>query len=181
MPRHATTRLGLAIVAGIARGLGHAVGLQPLRGKVISVISNAQRTGAGARMGTVLLVEDDAASREATRELLALMGYSAAAVSSKKDALGWCEHNKAPSLIVSDYLLPDNATGIDVVREVRDLFGEAMPAILVTGLTDPDIAAQAHRGACALLRKPVSTHDLFAILETFMVRPVASDTHGIER
>lgn len=198
-PRRASHGLGLAIVGRIARLLAHSVSMRPRPsgGTVFSItvpmagasaqsrVSQPARARAGpapakqSRLGTgtILLVEDDPASREATRELLALVGYGATAFSSKKSALKWCEGiEQAPALIVSDYLLPDNATGLDVIQEVRDLFGEAVPAILVTGLTDPEIATQAHGRVCTLLRKPLSAHHLLAQVESFMAKPGTTGT-----
>ncbi|MDX1431103.1 MAG: response regulator [Gammaproteobacteria bacterium] len=120
----------------------------------------------GGARGTILLVEDDRASRDATRELLVLTGYHVAAVSSKKSAVHWCKCSAdAPSLILSDYLLPENATGLDVILWVREHFGEAVPAVLITGLVDADIATQAHTHGCELLRKPVSSSDLLARID----------------
>lgn len=120
-------------------------------------------------VSTILVIEDDTTSREAIRELLVLSGYMATGVPSKSTALDWCRRNNhAPSVVVCDYLLPDNATGVDVVEEIRAFYCKPLPAILVTGLTASEIAAEAQQHACKLLRKPISTRVLLDCIESSM-------------
>lgn len=121
---------------------------------------------------TILVIEDDTTSREAVREVLTLSGYVAIGVPSRSTALDWCRRNsEAPSVIICDYLLPDNATGVDVVEEIRGFYDQSLPAVLVTGLTGSEITTEARRHACLLLRKPVSTRVLLDGIEAVTASP----------
>src|SRR5262245_16146091 len=54
----------------------------------------------------VLIVDDDAATREILADLLQTLGYSAAGVANGKEALAYLERNPPPGLILLDLQMP---------------------------------------------------------------------------
>jgi signal transduction histidine kinase len=74
------------------------------------------------------------------------------------------EHDERPDLIVSDFHLPDGETGIEVIEQMRDVFGMSIPAFLVSGDTSPERLREAHAKGYYLLHKPVSPLRLRAVL-----------------
>ncbi len=57
-------------------------------------------------------------------------------------------------LIVSDYRLRNRETGVELVRAMRERHGD-LPAILITGDTDPDRQREAVSLGFVYLHKPV--------------------------
>jgi CheY-like chemotaxis protein len=69
-----------------------------------------------------------------------------------------------PSAILSDYRLPGEATGIDVIRTLRLRAGFAVPGVLLTGDTAPARLLEAEYSGFHLLHKPVNPNQLRALL-----------------
>jgi len=62
-----------------------------------------------------------------------------------------------PVLIVSDFRLRDNETGIAAAERLHEEFADdAIPVILVSGDTDPQRIVQASARGWPLLHKPVN-------------------------
>jgi signal transduction histidine kinase len=72
--------------------------------------------------GSILLVEDDEASRESTVSVLTAAGYRVVAVSTRVDALA-AMASATPDVVLLDVQLPDG-DGLDIVAELRALAGE---------------------------------------------------------
>ncbi len=81
----------------------------------------------------VLLVEDDASVRDATRMLLRSEGYLVTAVTSLAEALEQISTEPAPDLLVTDYHLRDGETGMQVIAAARAARGAGFKAVLITG------------------------------------------------
>jgi CheY-like chemotaxis protein len=71
--------------------------------------------------------------------------------------------------VIADYRLEGGHTGIESIQALREQFGATVPAILVTGSTDPDLAIQADRGGFHLLHKPVMPAKLRSLV-TFKLK-----------
>jgi two-component system, NtrC family, response regulator AtoC len=100
-----------------------------------------------------LLVEDDQGVRTALAELLQQAGFDVEAVGTAAEA----KHRASacnPSLAILDLVLPDG-DGVTLLSDLRAA-RPMMPAIMVTGQTDPRIIVAALRsGALDYLSKPV--------------------------
>jgi CheY-like chemotaxis protein len=72
-------------------------------------------------------------------------------------------------LVIADYRLAAGRTGIESIQALRGEFGSQVPAILVTGSTDPELAMQADRGGFHLLHKPVMPAKLRSLV-TFKLK-----------
>jgi len=101
----------------------------------------------------VLVIEDEASVREGLVELLRDWRCEVVAAASAEEALQLLA--QAPEAIVADYRLRDGRNGIGAIGELREHFGAALPAILVTGDTAPEIFLAARENALPLLTKPV--------------------------
>lgn len=110
---------------------------------------------------TVLVVEDDAATREMYRQALAASGYRTIAVGDGLGALRHLEGDR-PDVVVLDLVLPTVA-GHDVYKELRAHPETCeIPVIIVTGSDAHDVAPHEFR---FFLRKPVSPETLTRIVE----------------
>ena len=118
-----------------------------------------------ARSVRVLLVEDDAAVRDATRMLLRAESYAVTAVGSVTEALAATEGGASFDVVVTDYHLGEGETGMQLIGRVRARLGESLRAVLLTG----DTSAAMHELPCdAFMRmasKPIEADELLELLQ----------------
>ncbi len=162
--------LGLAIVRRIAKllgctievdsemGRGSCFGLTMPRGSRIhhAPLPDNSTTIEKAPSALIVLVDDEVSVARATQMLLELEGHavlSARGLDSARAAIE--QHGQMPDLIVSDYHLGSNQSGIDVIRELRELVGHPIPAVLVTGDTSPRMADTQRSASLDIFSKPV--------------------------
>jgi signal transduction histidine kinase/CheY-like chemotaxis protein len=152
--RRLAALLGAPVEAASRVGRGSRFGVRlPLGdpGEIAHRESDAERP-MGA--GLVIVVEDEAAVRDAMRTALAAWRLDVVEAASGAAALALAE-GLTPSLLLCDYRLPRGEDGLDVVARFRAAFGEGLPAILVTGDTAPERIADAHAHGVRVLHKPV--------------------------
>ena len=173
--------LGLSIVEGLARALGHPLLLdsKPGRGSLFR-LTLPMATGVcidntlvripqqdKLRNVRVLVVDDDEAVRIGTLHLLQDWGCVGDAAESIEEALVLAGLH-APDVIISDYRLRDQRTGLEAIAALRHVLGQGLPALLITGDTAPDRLREAIGSNIPLLHKPVLPahlyHELVVIL-----------------
>ena len=112
---------------------------------------------------SVLVVDDDAATRDGLKALLETWGYAAAAAPDGKAALEFCDAN-LPHAVVSDLMMP-GMTGLEFV-EALGARAQQLAVIMVTGQGSIETAVQAIKlGAYDYLTKPLEPPKLRAVLE----------------
>lgn len=118
----------------------------------------------------ILVVEDDALSREALVTLLESWAATVDRVQSLPAALALLKTGSVPDVIVSDYRLPDGVNGMAAIAQIRIEAGSEIPACLISGDTDPSLMRAARDAGLTLLHKPVRP----AKLRSFLRRLVGS-------
>jgi CheY-like chemotaxis protein len=83
-----------------------------------------------------------------------------------------------PDLIISDYRLSDGKTGIEAIAQVRDEFGCAIPAFLISGDTHSDSLLQARANGLQLLHKPVDPMKLRAVVSRLLRKQAVVNAPG---
>jgi PAS domain S-box-containing protein len=116
----------------------------------------------------VLLVEDDAAVRDATCLLLRVEGYRVTAVASLAQALREAREHERPDLLVTDYHLGAGDTGTQVIAMLRERLGPAMKAVLITGDTSSAVKELARDAYLRIARKPVRADELLILLRELL-------------
>jgi DNA-binding NtrC family response regulator len=112
---------------------------------------------------TVLVVDDDAATRDGLIVLLDSWGYQATEAADGKTALKSCEH-ELPHAIVTDLMMP-GMTGLEFVAALGERVRQ-IAIVFVTGQATIDTAVQAIKlGAYDYLPKPLEPEGLRAVLE----------------
>jgi PAS domain S-box-containing protein len=173
--------LGLAIVAKSAALLGLEVRVCSRLGKG-SLFALELPLGAPGqtehepepefRALHVAVIDDNRLIVDALTGALAGLGHQVTAATSGEllfDRLG----TQAPDVVVSDFRLGHGQTGYDVITAARARFGDALPALLITGDTDPAlIRSMADRGI-VVLHKPLDIATLQASLARLTRRPPA--------
>jgi signal transduction histidine kinase/CheY-like chemotaxis protein len=171
--------LGLAIVARLARLLGHEVRLdsRPDRGSSFCVavprgIAALVRPAAPPLPppgvlpddALVVLIDDESAILDGMRALFAnwriglVASFDHASAVAELDALG-----RAPDVIVSDYRLPGD-DGVAVIARLRARYGKAIPAVVVSGDTAPETIQAISAAGLTVLHKPLRPAKLRALM-----------------
>jgi FixJ family two-component response regulator len=113
---------------------------------------------------TVAVLDDDLSVLRAAVNLLSAYGFATAAFSSAEEFLNRRDANEIDCLLLDIHL--GGASGIDLRRQLKAT-GSTLPVIFMTALDDDAIRDDAIDAGCiAFLRKPISTRDLMAALET---------------
>ena len=166
--------LGLAIVEKSAEllGLQIRVSSRPGRGSMFAIelplgVSAAPalqaRKQSPMRRLRIALVEDDDRVRDALLQVLEDAGYEPIAAASGK-ALIEALAGRRPDILVSDYRLADTETGYDVIETSRQIFGENLPALLITGDTNPALIRSMTGRGIRVLYKPLQLDALKAAI-----------------
>jgi len=102
----------------------------------------------------VLIVDDEATMIELLQDALEPEGFSIETASSGKEAMRLARVNP-PDILVTDLMLGD-CTGLDVIDSLRaDVSGDT-PAIVITGMGDPETLTEASRcRPVELMTKPL--------------------------
>jgi signal transduction histidine kinase len=173
--------LGLAIVRRLSRLLDHPVTMRsaPGQGSTFRVcVPRVTAPAAGPEAAVVpeeqasllrrrvLLVEDDALVRESVARLLRLWGCDVHESGGDLNlgatllARGW-----QPEVILCDFRLAAGRTGLAVIGDVRQAFGAAVPAALITGDTEFAELRSQLAGGIQVLFKPVRPTQLRILLQ----------------
>lgn len=180
--------LGLAIVDGLARRLGHPLALasRPQRGSVFRLslplatevpaeVSRSGHTWLPGFDASVLLIEDDQIVRDGMLCVLRDWGCECRGAESAEEALALARE-RMPDLVVSDFRLRGTRNGLAAISALRELAGHDVPALLITGDTAPDRLREAAAGGIPLLHKPVTPGRLYRALMALREREdVATD------
>lgn len=116
----------------------------------------------------ILLVEDDPGVRNATRIFLAVEGFKVSALSSLAEAAAAAQQTNEIDVIVTDYHLGANTTGLEVIATVRKLLHREVKAVLVTGDTSAAVRNIETDQNLRLVRKPVNAEELARLLRQFL-------------
>jgi two-component system, sensor histidine kinase len=128
----------------------------------------------------IVVVDDEAAIREAMSGLLANWGHRVIAVGSGEEAMRRLStFPTRPDLLICDYRLPGDENGVGVIERLRSEYNESIPAILITGDTAPSRLAEAEASGLLLLHKPVSNGKLRAAVFNLIALAESRDGTGV--
>jgi signal transduction histidine kinase len=113
----------------------------------------------------IVVVEDEAAVMEGLQVLLKGWGATVDAFDSVEAVSQWADGAPArPDLLIVDYRLPQQLTGVDAIRALRQRFGPQLPVIMITGSTMTGHEEEARKYDFHLLIKPVVPTKLRAMI-----------------
>ena len=171
------TGLGLSIVYGICSRMEGEISIVSVPGEGTTVTLDlpvARSTPASPRptdivpapaaLGgeRVLLVEDEAPVRRATRRLLERAGHQVVEAASGVDAIGLVEDGFDPTVLVTDVVLPGALNGRDVAERVLEMT-PAVRVVFASGYANDIVDGEALTSTGGvLLTKPFTTDSLLA-------------------
>lgn len=160
--------LGLAIVRQLAASLGHTIEVRsrPGQGSVFTLslaaaprpirrAPDAKIAPAAGDGRQVLVIDDDADSRRAMEQFLAEAGFSVKAAEDTDEALALFRAGFRPGALVVDYRLRRGVTGAQAIADVSAAAGRKLPALIVTGDTEPTRLKEVASTGHPILHKPV--------------------------
>jgi signal transduction histidine kinase len=170
--------LGLSIVKRACAKLDHPISLEstPGRGTVfrigLRVVASDMpvcRSGQTPkpdrdklRGRTVLIVEDNPSMRYGyelvLRDTWGMQTLSVAGTTAARSALA--QLGKAPDLILADYHLGGEDTGLNTIKAVREGSGEEIPSIIVTAYRNAGMGRSCARLGIRVLEKPIRPEEL---------------------
>jgi CheY-like chemotaxis protein len=76
----------------------------------------------------------------------------------------YTKEKQRPDVLLSDYRLPAGVTAIHALKQMRELWGPSLPAIVVTGDTGSEALQEIQANQAILLHKPLSPVRLRAVI-----------------
>ncbi|MEM6512004.1 MAG: PAS domain S-box protein [Pseudomonadota bacterium] len=119
------------------------------------------RPDPGQSSGLILLIEDNVNVSDAWAMLLESEGYTVRQATSTPETVALFNTlDETPSLVISDFHLAENSTGVGAIRAVRERFECSVPAFIVSGDTSKVVSDARPIENCKLFRKPINTDEL---------------------
>jgi len=168
--------LGLSIVKRLAKLLRHEVKVSSVlgRGSCFTIILPAAAViknegegphtlaiadfQSGNRLAgcSILVVDDDSTVLAGMHGLLRQWGCQVIAANSQEQAIEQlAAHPEKITLLIIDYRLEDNVSGLDVAKNLQDHLGYPFEVLMITGDTGPERLREANASGYPLLHKPV--------------------------
>ena len=110
----------------------------------------------------VLVVDDEAEILNSLQSLLAQLGCEVRCAQDGNAALAWLGRGFAPQVLLIDHRLRDES-GTEVIGRVCAVLGP-VPAVIVTGDTEPATIQLAHAAGHRVIHKPVQGTQLIRVL-----------------
>jgi CheY-like chemotaxis protein len=104
-----------------------------------------------------LVIDDDEAICHSLLVLFKNWGSEVEAFESAQAAEDFLLANLEwrPNLVISDYRLRENKTGAEAIQQIHGVLDEKIPALIITGDTDPLRIQEAEASGFAIIHKPI--------------------------
>jgi len=179
--------LGLSIVRRLARLLEHELSLfsRPGRGSVFAVrlpvglfpVAEALQAPAGVFAGLsdrrILVVDDEYSIRDGIACALESYGCTVIQAAGYQQARAAVEQQLPDALLV-DYRLAAGENGIELINDLHDCAGVTIPALLLTGDTEPKALHSIEQSGIPALHKPVALNELTRALLKLLEKPATT-------
>jgi len=122
----------------------------------------------------VLVIDDEALVRQGMQQILSQWQCPVLLAESIEQALEHISENAAIDIILTDYRLRENQTGLDAIKKIHEVCNKKIPAIILTGDTDAQRLREAKASGFKLLHKPVQSAKLRSLMSYLLEQNDAS-------
>jgi len=112
----------------------------------------------------VLVIDDDALVRQGMQQVLSQWQCQILLAENIEQALEQLGGSCSIDIILTDYRLRENQTGLDAIKKIHDVCNKNIPAIILTGDTDSQRLGEAKASGFKLLHKPVQSAKLRSLM-----------------
>lgn len=115
----------------------------------------------------ILIIDDEISIRESLSELLTQWQCQVIAAESEEEACNIVKNKQyIPDLIIADYRLRENKTGVEAINKVKTVLNQSkLPAIIISGDTEPSRLKEVALSGYELLHKPVKPAHLRMLIQ----------------
>jgi two-component system response regulator AtoC len=119
-------------------------------------------------MERILIADDDAGIRQLLRDFLEDEGYDVTEAETSAEVLSAVSSDgNAPALVLMDVRMPDKS-GIDVLRDLSETYGNQLPFIIMTAYGSSSIAIDAMQlGAYDYITKPFDLDEVLLTIRRY--------------
>lgn len=143
---------------------------------------NASHAPAASHRGIILIVEDDADLLKLLGTLLHHQGYEVAMALDSAAALSWIHHSGLkPDLILADYHLGTDMSGLMLIDTLREQWRSEVPAIVLTGDVSCQTAFEIAAVRCTQLNKPAKLKELIQLVHALFAQSEAEHSAHRQR
>jgi nitrogen-specific signal transduction histidine kinase/CheY-like chemotaxis protein len=169
------TGLGLAISRTVVRAHGGVLTHHPNipHGAAFSIRLPAEAiapelTEAPAASACILLVDDHTGVRDATAMVLRGEGFEVQCAASLAEARAALREHPQVDLVIADYHLQKGETGLQVIAAARQVAGEQLPAVLVSGDISATLCGVEAGERLRVAAKPIRSNKLMSLIRELL-------------
>ncbi|CAA0109276.1 Sensory/regulatory protein RpfC [Zhongshania aliphaticivorans] len=176
--------LGLSIVQRISGLLGHKVTLSSVEGRgsvfSISVPAGQQRirqltsisSGLESELKgvSVLCIDNEVGIRAGMQALLSQWGCRVYTGANLGEVLGQWRLETAPDIVLADFHLDNNETGLDLIQALNYRWDTCLPAVIISADNSPDVRAKVECAGYRFMSKPVKPAALRGVMRQLLQR-----------
>lgn len=159
-------------------GVGSCFNFKVPEGKR-ELIQIAEKVDMNKSLGAVdvIVIDDHEGIRFSLSNILSNWGCSVRSFESADDACRSLQKLPTwkPNLVISDYRLRDNKTGIEAIKKVKAVLNYEIEAIVISGDTAPDIIKKMDESGLIILHKPIKPAKLRVIISQKMKSTIDSN------
>jgi len=118
---------------------------------------------------SILVIENEKDIGEATKILLNTWGHTVLNAENSEQALSLVRSSKNDfDLMISDFQLEENITGLELCQAIQDELDHEIPIIIITGNSNPDTIKLITESNVTLLHKPIFPPQLRLSIENLL-------------
>lgn len=118
----------------------------------------------------VLILDDEESIIESLSALLGSWQCDVRCFQSSQDLFDQFPNaDWQPELIISDYRLNEEITGVDVVNQLRAMLGDEIPTVVITGDTAAEKIQEVQSSGIPVLYKPVRAPQLRMVMQKLLI------------
>ncbi|MBL4796860.1 MAG: response regulator [Oleispira sp.] len=152
-------------------GVGSCFSFKVAKGSS-DLIQSPDKTDMNNNLGAidVILIDDNESIRFSLSNILSKWGCKIRSFESTDDACEAIEQLPSwkPNLLISDYRLRNNVTGIEAIDKVKESLNYPITAMVITGDTAPEEIAKIEKSGLAILHKPIKPAQLRLMISNKM-------------